>query len=102
MFLHSRARGAQAGRFWPGGLTVILALLMLSLADKATKAQETQPVKVPAKLNCGSHSSDPNQLKSFQTDLQFSVVDSLWYLDRKTENRAGPGILYRALSGISA
>jgi hypothetical protein len=59
---------------------------MLSLADKATKAQETQPVKVPVKLTCGSHSSDPNQLKSFQTDLQFSVVDSLWYLDRKTEN----------------
>ena len=69
--------GCPCGRFWPGGLTVILAVLMLSVVDKAVRAQETQPVKVPAKLNCGSHSSDPNQLKSFQTDLQFSVVDSL-------------------------
>jgi hypothetical protein len=50
MFLHLlRARGAHAGRFWRGGLTLILALLMLSVVDKATKAQETQPVKVPAK-----------------------------------------------------
>jgi hypothetical protein len=81
-----RARATHAGPFWPGGLTVILAFLVLSAADKATRAQETQPVKVPAKLNCGSHSSDPNRLKSFQTDLHFSVVDTLWYLDRKTEN----------------
>ena len=81
-----RARATHAGPLRPGGLTLILAFFMLSVVDEATRAQETQPVKVSTKLNCGSHSSDPNQLKSFQTDLQFSVVDSLWYLDRKTEN----------------
>ena len=41
--------------------------------------------RVPAKLTCGSHSSNPAQNKAFQVDLQFDVTGSLWLLDWKTE-----------------
>jgi len=48
-------------------------------------AQENAPPRVPAKLTCGPHSSNPAQSKSFQVDLQFDVTGSLWLLDWKTE-----------------
>jgi hypothetical protein len=48
-------------------------------------AEEAAAKRVPAKLTCGSHSSNPAQNKSFQVDLQFDVTGSLWLLDWKTE-----------------
>ena len=48
-------------------------------------AEEPPPKRVPAKLTCGSHSSNPTQNKAFQVDLQFDVTGSLWLLDWKTE-----------------
>ena len=48
-------------------------------------AQENAPPRVPAKLTCGPHSSNPAQGKSFQVDLQFDVTGSLWLLDWKAE-----------------
>ena len=48
-------------------------------------AQDVASKRVPAKLTCGSHSSNPQQHKAFQVDLQFEVNGSLWMLDWKTE-----------------
>jgi hypothetical protein len=47
-------------------------------------AEEAAPRRVPAKLTCSSHSSNPTQHKAFQVDLQFDVTGSLWLLDWKT------------------
>jgi hypothetical protein len=49
-------------------------------------AEEPSTGHVPAKLTCGSHSSNPIQNKAFQVDLQFDVTGSLWLLDWKTEH----------------
>jgi hypothetical protein len=49
-------------------------------------AQDVASKRVPAKLTCGSHSSNPQQNKAFQADLQFDVSGSLWMLDWKTEH----------------
>ena len=49
-------------------------------------AHDVAPKRVPAKLTCGSHSSNPQQQKAFQIDLQFEVIGSLWVLDWKTEH----------------
>ena len=43
---------------------------------------------VPAKLTCGSHSSNPTQKKAFQVDLQFDVTGSLWLLDWKNADQS--------------
>jgi hypothetical protein len=48
-------------------------------------AEDIAPKSVPAKLTCGSHSSNPTQFKAFQVDLQFEVTGSLWLMDWKTE-----------------
>ena len=48
-------------------------------------AQEAAAKRVPAKLTCGSHSSNPTQNKAFQVDLQFDVTGSLWLVDWKAE-----------------
>ena len=48
-------------------------------------AQDLAPKRVPAKLTCGSHTSNPAQNKAFQVELQFDVTGSLWLLDWKTE-----------------
>ena len=49
-------------------------------------AEDAAPLHVPAKLTCGSHSSNPSANKAFQVDLQFDVTGSLWLLDWKTEH----------------
>ena len=49
-------------------------------------AEEIAPKVVPAKLTCGSHSSNPTARKALQVDLKFEVTGSLWLLDWKTEN----------------
>jgi len=49
-------------------------------------AEEPAPKRVPAKLTCGSHSSNPAQHKPFQVELQFDVTGSLWLLDWKSEH----------------
>ena len=48
-------------------------------------AQEAATKRVPAKLTCGSHSSNPTQNKAFQVDFQFDVTGSLWLVDWKAE-----------------
>jgi hypothetical protein len=52
----------------------------------AALAAEEAPLRISAKLTCGSHSSNPTQNKAFQVDLQFDVTGSLWLLDWKTEH----------------
>lgn len=49
-------------------------------------AEEAAPKSAPAKLTCGSHSSNPAVNKPFQVELQFDVTGSLWLLDWKTEH----------------
>jgi hypothetical protein len=56
---------------------------VLTLLSNSAAAQETPAEHVKVSLACGSHSADPKLLKSFQADLQFAVVGSLWLLDRK-------------------
>jgi hypothetical protein len=51
----------------------------------SVSAEEAVPKRVPAKLTCGSHSSNLAQNKAFQVDLQFDVTGSLWLVDWKTE-----------------
>jgi hypothetical protein len=46
-------------------------------------AEQPGTEHVPAKLTCGSHSSNPAQKKAFQVELQFDVIGSLWLLDWK-------------------
>ena len=46
-------------------------------------AEQSGIERVPAKLTCGSHSSNPAQKKAFQVELQFDVTGSLWLLDWK-------------------
>jgi len=56
---------------------------MSSVSD-AAQAQPAEPAeRVKATLNCGSHSADIRNMKSFQFDLQFNVYESLWMVDRK-------------------
>src|SRR5687767_103493 len=46
-------------------------------------AEQIPTGHVKASLVCGSHSSNPKILKSFQFDLQFDLFGSLWMTDRK-------------------
>jgi hypothetical protein len=70
---------------------VLVAASMLTLGPfvPPVPAQPTSTGRVMASLNCGSHSANPKQHKSFQVDLPFDLYGSLWTLDRKTSPQAG-------------
>ena len=74
-------------RSWLKGIAVVSGLALSSVTAPAQQDAATE--QVPAKLTCGAHSANPNQLKSFQVDLTFSVYDSLWVMDRVTSPQAG-------------
>jgi hypothetical protein len=66
-----------------------MPILMLGSNAPVAAQQQTPTDHVTASLNCGSHSANPKELKSFQVDLQFDVYGSLWMVDRKTSPQAG-------------
>ena len=71
---------------WKFRAALISAACVIGGASGTGYAQEPAPKRVPAKLTCGSHSSNPAQNKAFQVELQFEVTGSLWLLDWKTEH----------------
>ena len=81
-------------RPWLQGIALVFGLDVSSVAAPAQSSaagpvQEAASEQVPAKLTCGAHSANPNQLKSFQIDLTFNVFDSLWVVDRTTSPQPG-------------
>ena len=69
-----------------GAALISAAVVMCGACSDGFSAFAQDAAKrVPAKLTCGSHSSNPAQNKAFQVDLQFDVTGSLWLLDWKTE-----------------
>jgi hypothetical protein len=66
-------------------ILVALGFITAAICNFFALAQDIAVKHVPAKLTCGSHSSNPQQHKAFQIDLQFEVNGSLWMLDWKTE-----------------
>jgi hypothetical protein len=67
----------------------MMPILMLGSNAPVAAQQQAPTDHVTASLNCGSHSANPKELKSFQVDLQFDVYGSLWMVDRKTSPQAG-------------
>jgi hypothetical protein len=64
----------------------VLAIVFSTSCCFSAFAQDATTDHASAKLTCGSHSSNPNQYKAFQVQLQFDVTGSLWLLDWKTEH----------------
>jgi hypothetical protein len=73
----------MAGKIRIGSVSAVCVIYAYSYG---VLAEEPTLKHVPAKLTCGSHSSNPAQNKAFQVDLQFDVAGSLWMLDWKTEH----------------
>jgi hypothetical protein len=57
--------------------------LAFILCISPAAAEQVPTGIVKASVACGSHSSNPKILKSFQFDLQFDLFGSLWMTDRK-------------------
>jgi hypothetical protein len=55
----------------------------------SASAQQAVTEQVDAKLTCGSHSANRQELKAFQVDLQFKVGGNLWIVDRTTSPQPG-------------
>jgi hypothetical protein len=72
-----------------GHLLYAAAFVLIVGCGFSASAQQPADELVPAKLNCGSHSANSNELKPFQFDLQFEVFGSLWMVDRTTSPQPG-------------
>ena len=65
-----------------------VCVLAAGLNTFPTFAGQHGTEQVPAKLTCGSHSSNPTEKKAFQVELQFNVTGSLWQVDWKAPDQS--------------
>ena len=69
-------------------LCLTVCVLAAGLNTFAAFAGQDGTEQIPAKLTCGSHSSNPTEKKAFQVELQFNVTGSLWQVDWKAPDQS--------------
>jgi hypothetical protein len=77
-----------AFRWMRRGRCLTVCVLAAGLNTFPTFAGQPGTEQVPAKLTCGSHSSNPTEKKAFQVELRFDVTGSLWLMDWKAPDQS--------------
>lgn len=57
--------------------------------SQAQQAQQVPVEHVMVKVTCGSHSTKTVEPRSFQSELQFDVIGTLWMVDRPADPAPG-------------
>jgi hypothetical protein len=75
---------------WFGSVLCAAAIaVVFNPFDGSAWAQQAPVERVLVKVTCGSHSVKSVEPRSFQSDLQFDVIGTLWMVDRPAEPPPG-------------